>query len=210
MQATTEFASTCLDATALRQLRERRQTRLQLSRMGMMGKFVDKVKSAMSAFSDISGIMPILLTLGAFFVAWHATGVLVNCTNPLVVVLSGSMEPAYYRGDLLLLHKTTKVSIGDVVVFGLPGRTVPIVHRVHRVHEDGDTRLFLTKGDNNDFDDRTLYPDGHHWVREEDAVGKVFAIIPHAGFLTILSENKPWVKFVALTLAVLWGWVSAV
>ncbi|ESL09609.1 signal peptidase protein type I [Trypanosoma rangeli SC58] len=210
MKAPMNFASISYDATALHQLREHRQTQLRISRMSMMGKLLSNVKATVSMFFDISGILPILLTLGAFFVAWHATGVLVNCTNPLVVVLSGSMEPAYHRGDLLLLHKITKVSISDVVVFNLPGRTVPVVHRVHGVHEDGDTRLFLTKGDNNAFDDRTLYPDGYHWVQEGDAVGKVFAIIPYAGFLTIFSEDKPWVKYVALTAAIIWGWISGV
>ena len=42
--------------------------------------------------------------------------------SPIVVVLSGSMEPAYYRGDLLFLtHYNEPVVPGDVVVYELKG-----------------------------------------------------------------------------------------
>ena len=42
--------------------------------------------------------------------------------SPIVVVLSGSMEPAYYRGDLLFLtHYDEPVVPGDVVVYELKG-----------------------------------------------------------------------------------------
>ena len=54
----------------------------------------------------------------------------------VVVVLSGSMEPGFYRGDILFLTMGTKpVRTGDIVVFNLDGREIPIVHRVIRVHE---------------------------------------------------------------------------
>ena len=40
--------------------------------------------------------------------------------SPIVVVLSGSMEPAYHRGDLLMLTNfDEKVVPGDVVVYNL-------------------------------------------------------------------------------------------
>ena len=38
--------------------------------------------------------------------------------SPVVVVLSGSMEPAFQRGDILFLNNSVeKVYVGDVVVF---------------------------------------------------------------------------------------------
>jgi signal peptidase I len=46
------------------------------------------------------------------------------------------MEPGFYRGDILFLNMGTKpVRTGDIVVFNLDGRDIPIVHRVIRVHE---------------------------------------------------------------------------
>ena len=51
-------------------------------------------------------------------------------------MLSGSMEPAYYRGDILFLTMGKRpVRVGEVVVFNIEGRDIPIVHRVVKVHE---------------------------------------------------------------------------
>ena len=52
-------------------------------------------------------------------------------------VHSGSMEPAFYRGDLLLLTnmKHDPIRVGEIVVFKIEGREIPIVHRVLKLHE---------------------------------------------------------------------------
>ncbi len=47
------------------------------------------------------------------------------------ITVSGSMEPSYYRGDILFLTNfEDDVKIGDIVVYQLPGDEIPIVHRV--------------------------------------------------------------------------------
>jgi hypothetical protein len=44
---------------------------------------------------------------------------------------SGSMEPGFQRGDILFLENNSEdLTIGDVVVFKIKGRDIPIVHRV--------------------------------------------------------------------------------
>ncbi len=56
--------------------------------------------------------------------------------SPVVVVLSGSMEPAFQRGDILWLSNyDDPVRAGEIVVFKVKGRDIPIVHRVLQVHE---------------------------------------------------------------------------
>lgn len=40
-----------------------------------------------------------------------------------------------YRGDILLLRKTPSYTVGDIVVYKVPKRDIPIVHRVLSVHE---------------------------------------------------------------------------
>jgi signal peptidase len=41
------------------------------------------------------------------------------------------MEPAFYRGDLLFLNnRQPLIAVGDICVFQVKGRDVPIVHRV--------------------------------------------------------------------------------
>ena len=67
-------------------------------------------------------------------------------------MLSGSMEPAFYRGDILFLNMGRKpFRAGEVVVFNINGRDIPIVHRIIKVHEKeagtkkSDDVLILTK-----------------------------------------------------------------
>lgn len=47
-------------------------------------------------------------------------------------VYSGSMEPAFYRGDLLFLTNPPgqRYHTGDITVYKIPGAEIPIVHRV--------------------------------------------------------------------------------
>lgn len=49
-------------------------------------------------------------------------------------MLSGSMEPGFYRGDILFLNMGNKpIRTGEIVVFNIDGRDIPIVHRVIKV-----------------------------------------------------------------------------
>lgn len=90
---------------------------------------------------------------------WKGLMVVTGSESPIVVVLSGSMEPAfhrfvvyliwmrnfiiiiiiyfYYRGDLLFLtnYPEEPVRVGEIVVFKVEGRDIPIVHRVIKIHE---------------------------------------------------------------------------
>jgi signal peptidase len=90
---------------------------------------------------------------------WKGLMVVTGSESPIVVVLrcetyaqkllsrfqilnfknyySGSMEPAFHRGDLLFLTNPTEepVRVGEIVVFKIEGRDIPIVHRVLKVHE---------------------------------------------------------------------------
>lgn len=63
--------------------------------------------------------------------------VMTGSESPIVVVLSGSMEPAFHRGDLLFLtnFREEPVRVGDIVVFKIEGRDIPIVHRAIKIHE---------------------------------------------------------------------------
>uniref|UniRef100_A0A915E908 Signal peptidase complex catalytic subunit SEC11 n=1 Tax=Ditylenchus dipsaci TaxID=166011 RepID=A0A915E908_9BILA len=106
---------------------------------------------------------------------WKGLMVVTGSESPIVVVLSGSMEPAFFRGDLLVLTNDVEdpIRAGDITVFKIEGRDIPIVHRVIKVHEKGtDNTKFLTKGDHNLVDDRGLYAPGQYWLERKDVVGR--------------------------------------
>merc|ERR1719391_1148973 len=73
---------------------------------------------------------------------WKGLMVVTGSESPIVVVLSGSMEPAFQRGDLLFLtnYEEEDIRVGEIVVFKIDGRDIPIVHRVLKLHEKEDGR----------------------------------------------------------------------
>lgn len=76
------------------------------------------------------------MVVGSALYFWHLFMVASNCESPIVVVLSGkclikgSMEPAYYRGDILFVSNWKgRADVGDVIVFKISREVIPIVHR---------------------------------------------------------------------------------
>ena len=55
---------------------------------------------------------------------WKGISVIADSPSPIVVVLSGSMEPAFQRGDLLFLWNRNlfkETDVGEVVVYNVCG-----------------------------------------------------------------------------------------
>lgn len=144
------------------------------------------------------------------------------------------MEPAFQRGDLLLLDNRkpfslentastsyqpvspwrgtlqgVNVAIGDIVVYNVKDRGIPIVHRAVKAYQNDDFDLqLLTKGDNNHADDTELYSRSQSYLdRDKDVVGVVRGYIPFVGYITILLNDYPWFKYALL--AILGGFVIA-
>eukprot|EP00951_Prasinocladus_malaysianus_P015828 scaffold122120_cov35-Prasinocladus_malaysianus.AAC.2 len=111
---------------------------------------------------------------------------LMDPASPVVVVLSGSMEPGFQRGDILFLNLGNKpVRTGEIVVFNIKGRDIPIVHRV-------------IKGDNNYGDDRVLYAKGQKWLHREHIMGRAVGYLPYVGMVTIVMNDYPYVKYLLI------------
>ncbi|KAI9227874.1 MAG: hypothetical protein DHS80DRAFT_31315 [Piptocephalis tieghemiana] len=148
----------------------------------------------------LAQILNFALVVSSALALWRGLCVYTNSESPIVVVLSGSMEPAFYRGDLLFLSLPDEpIAVNDICVFKIKGRDIPIVHRALRVHNHTTAgQLVLTKGDNNHVDDRGLYNPGQDWIKREDVVGKVKGWLPYVGMVTIIMNDRPELKFVLL------------
>lgn len=123
---------------------------------------------------------------------WNGLKVITYSEAPGLVVTSGSMEPTIDVGDIIIIDNNlgTPIRAGDIVVFRLKGREIPIVHRVVQAREGRDQELkFLTKGDNNSIDDTGLYPRGQRWIQREAILGRVRFVIPKIGHFTIFMRN---------------------
>lgn len=147
-------------------------------------------------------LLNVILVVSTAFMFYKGLGVVSNSSSPLVVVLSGSMEPAFQRGDVLFLwNREHRAKVGDVVVYNVKDRDIPIVHRVMRHHSSEKKQLLLTKGDNNPMDDIDLYSRKQLYLdRETEIVGTVKGYIPKVGYSTILLTENKQLRYVMLGL----------
>lgn len=92
------------------------------------------------------------------------------------------------------------IRTGEIVVFNVEGRSIPVVHRVIQVHERRDTAEIdiLTKGDDNPENDRMLYAPGQRWLEQHHIVGRAAGYLPYVGWLTIAMTEKPVLKYLLI------------
>ncbi|CEO12293.1 signal peptidase type I [[Clostridium] sordellii] len=96
-------------------------------------------------------------------------------------VLSGSMEPEFYPGDMVITKHKDKVNINvnDIVTYR-DNEGVIITHRIIEETDEG----YITKGDNNNVKDAGI-------LKEENIIGKVKFSIPKIGYvMNFLSDSK--------------------
>jgi signal peptidase len=110
------------------------------------------------------------------------------------VVVSGSMEPVFYRGDIVVVEKSNFLGIeefdpgdtkvGDIVVYDAAWFDDPVIHRVIDITQVNGKTYYKIQGDNNNAPDPYL-------VEEERIMQKVVTIgdqpliIPKIGYITI-------------------------
>ncbi|GMI97671.1 hypothetical protein like AT1G52600 [Hibiscus trionum] len=162
-----------------------------------MGWIAETMKS-----THIRQILSQAITLGmvvsSALIIWKGLICITGSESPVVVVLSGSMEPGFKRGDLLFLYMNKDpIRTGQIVVFN-DGRDIPIVHRVIEVHERRDSKEadILTKGDANDDDDRMLYASNRQWLQQKHIMGRAVWFLPYVGWFTIIMTEKPVIKYI--------------
>lgn len=121
---------------------------------------------------------------------WFVVGVF-----PIVpsVIVTGSMQPLIYPGDIVLLEKVTSeeqirsLESGDIIQFKRD--EVLITHRIIEVIDDGLGNLtYRTKGDNNSAEDSRL-------VDPNDVKGILVKVVPKVGYPTLLIKGRTQVDY---------------
>lgn len=113
-------------------------------------------------------------------VVWFAVGLF-----PVypVTIMSGSMEPLVYAGDVVIIRKenASAIKTGDIVQYW--ATDLYVIHRVINIYQDNGETLYITKGDNNNVRDSKP-------VTAAQIRGKVIATIPKLGLLTFLLRSQ--------------------
>lgn len=133
----------------------------------------------------------------AFTAAFTAMALLPTIGMRTMIVLSGSMEPAFGAGDAVVVQQTdpADVRVGDMIAFTGYGTTHLTTHRVISLHDVAGELHFRTQGDANPDPDANLAPAaGLH--------GTVRMVLPHAGRILATMSGR-WGKLVVLGLPAL-------
>ena len=113
------------------------------------------------------------------------------------VVVSESMEPVLFRGDIVVVEKANflginefdpnDVQVGDIVVYQATWFPNPVIHRVINETQINGSKYFVIKGDNNPVEDPELVSPSQITDRVVK-IGNQPLIIPKVGYITI------WIK----------------
>ncbi len=162
-----------------------------------MKNTTEKEKKPVSRKKIIIAVVMISIAFFGSFLVYFILQISFNTESPIVVVVSGSMEPQIHKGDLLFVMGREPENIkngtiidkdGDIIVFNAQGLwhsapIEPIVHRVVDKYQIGDTWYFRTKGDANSIPDAAPVP-------ESRVIGVVVGGIPYIGWVKIFLTDS--------------------
>lgn len=110
------------------------------------------------------------------------------------IVLSGSMEPVFYAGDLALVREISpdELNRGDIIAFR-EGNAV-VTHRIMDIISEEGERRYVTKGDNNNVEDQIK-------VTDEKIEGKYLLNLSGLGNTAMFMQTPTgMILFIALPL----------
>ncbi|CAB4318958.1 unnamed protein product [Prunus armeniaca] len=166
--------------------------------MGWFGETMDSVKS-IQIRQALSQALTLGLIVTSALIIWKGLICMTGSESPVVVVLSESMEPGFARGDILFLHMSEDpIRAGEIVVFNVDGRDIPIVHRVIKVHERKDTGevYVLTKGDITTRMTGPCMLGASIGCNDAISWGELF--LPYVGWVTIIMTERPIIKYILI------------
>lgn len=138
----------------------------------MEAKKVEKKKINISKILNI--VVPILFVILALNIMTAKSDKLFEIIGyRSYTVLSGSMEPRFYPGDIVITkHKNkTDIKVNDIVTYR-DNDGVIITHRIIEETPEG----YITKGDNNNVEDADI-------LTKENIIGEVKFNIPKIGYV---------------------------
>jgi len=153
---------------------------------------MDRMRRAASSVTRVVAITLIIMGLALnVFLIYQRLFLTVH------MVQGSSMAPTINSGEAVVLKDvdTKDIVVGQVIVFrDWDAKDQFVVHRVVQIEDDGYTRLFTTKGDNNPGVDPVKTPSG-------GVVGAVLVHMPVVGpFLQYLSTIRGFASIVMVPI----------
>ncbi len=177
-------------------------------------------KQPISKKNIITSLILIGFAFFGSYLIYFILQVALDTQTPMVVVVSGSMEPEINKGDLLFLRGMDAEDIkeqdgdneGDIIVYDAKGLWEgapedPIVHRVVDKYKEDGRWYFITKGDANDKVDKEP-------VSASRVIGVVCGRVPYVGWVKIVMSDYGLfipiliILSVPLIISILWDLIK--
>lgn len=128
----------------------------------------------------IQNLITVILALAALLIIISLFPVTGN--YKILVVQSGSMEPAIKTGSVVIVKPADNYQTNDVITFAGKDGGKSTTHRIVKIETENGETHFVTKGDANNTEDNNK-------VTADKIIGKVLFSIPYAGYAVAAAKE---------------------
>lgn len=160
---------------------------------------IEKRKNTSRTFKRVLHVVVIILIYNAVLLFFSSMNKMQNISffgYKAFIITTNSMEPSINHGDAILTKKTKEKDLkeGDVITFNRENES--ITHRIIRIDEEENVKLYVTKGDNNNVEDKKK-------IKYEDIEGKKVVTFPKIGYIVQAAENQLVILIITLVVLIL-------
>ncbi len=160
---------------------------------------IEKRKNTSKTFKRVLHIVLIIFIYNAVLLFFSSMNKMQNFSifgYKAYIITTNSMEPSIKHGDAILTKKPKIKDLkeGDIITFDRNNES--ITHRILRIDiEDDDTYRYVTKGDNNNVEDKQK-------VDFDDIEGKKIIVFPKLGYVIEAAENQLVILIITLVVLI--------
>ena len=151
-------------------------------------------------------ITKIIINIIVIVLLYNIILILISCVNKIdnislfgfkaYIITTDSMKPSINKEDVVIVtkEKEDKLNIGDVITFKKDNKV--ITHRITNIEEQEGKKIYTTKGDNNNLEDKEK-------IDYSVIEGKNILVIPKLGYVINILENQIVFLFIVLIILIL-------
>lgn len=151
-------------------------------------------------------VTKIIINIIAIVLLYNIILILISCVNKIdnislfgfkaYIITTDSMQPSINKEDVVVVKKEEedKINVGDVITFNQNGKV--ITHRITNIEEQEGKKIYTTKGDNNNLEDKEK-------IDYSVIEGKNILAIPKLGYVINILENQIVFLFIVLIILIL-------
>ncbi len=119
------------------------------------------------------------------------------------IVLSDTMEPNINSGDLVIVKETDVSNIKKNDIIAFKENDIVITHRINDIKYDKNEKIYITKGDNNDIEDKGYITENQIEGIYKFNIGRIgnFAIFIQTPLGMLIALSIPAILFLIIKMS---------